>query len=117
MSRTTLDSVPTVSGTRTRGRHRIETPGGVRCSDLPGVRERLPQRRTATAFLRTLLPSVSAGRHTWDALVNAGGGAPPGLSVLLLPLFFPPPRPTPGPPGNQAAPPPHGWGGGTRRAA
>jgi hypothetical protein len=83
MSRTVLDSVPTVSGSPARGRHRIETPGGVRCSDLPGVRERLPQRRTATAFLRALLPSMSGGRHTWDALVNAGGRPRTAFAIIL----------------------------------
>ena len=84
MSRSTLESAPSVAGTPRRGRHRIETPSGVRCSELPGVRERLPQsRRGMSAFFRALMPSVPAGRHTWDFLANAGGRPRTAFAIIL----------------------------------
>ena len=82
MSRPTLPVAPSAAGS-TRGRHRIDSPGGVRCSDLPGVRERLPQSRRGTAFLRALLPSVPTGRHTWDFLANAGGRPRTAFAIIL----------------------------------
>ena len=82
MSRTTLDGIPS-AGTPRRGRHRINTPSGVRCSDLPGVRERLPQSNRSFAFLRALMPSVPSGRHTWDALANAGGRPRTAFAIIL----------------------------------
>lgn len=82
MSRSTLDGTPSASTPR-RGRHRIETPHGVRCSDLPGVRERLPQSRRGAAFLRALMPSVPSGRHTWDFLANAGGRPRTAFAIIL----------------------------------
>ncbi|WP_299957965.1 hypothetical protein [uncultured Modestobacter sp.] len=82
MSRSTLDGTPS-AGTPRRGRHRIETPSGVRCSDLPGVRERLPQSRRGFAFLRALMPSVPTGRHTWDFLANAGGRPRTAFAIIL----------------------------------
>ena len=83
MSRSTLDDAPSAAGTARRGRHRIDTPGGVRCSELPGVRERLPQARRGTSFLRALLPSVPSGRHTWDCLANAGGRPRSAFAIIL----------------------------------
>ncbi|MCZ2814657.1 hypothetical protein [Modestobacter sp. VKM Ac-2984] len=55
----------------------------MRCSDLPGVRERLPQSRRGTAFLRALMPSVRSGRHTWDFLANAGGRPRTAFAIIL----------------------------------
>jgi hypothetical protein len=81
MSRSTLDGTPTASAPR-RGRHRIDTPSGVRCSDLPGVRERLPKTRRGSYF-RALMPSVPAGRHTWDFLANAGGRPRTAFAIIL----------------------------------
>jgi hypothetical protein len=83
MTRSTLEA-PSAAGTPRRGRHRIDNPAGVRCSDLPGVRERLPQsRRGGMAFLRALLPSVPSGRHTWDFLANAGGRPRTAFAIIL----------------------------------
>ncbi|MGY1838556.1 MULTISPECIES: hypothetical protein [unclassified Modestobacter] len=82
MSRSTLDGPQSARGTSRRGRHRIDVPGGVRCSELPGVRERLPQRR-ASSFLRALLPTVASGRHTWDFLANAGGRPRTAFAIIL----------------------------------
>ena len=83
MSRATLESAPSAAGTPRRGRHRIENPAGVRCSDLPGVRERLAHTRRGTSFLRALLPSVPSGRHTWDFLANAGGRPRTAFAIIL----------------------------------
>jgi hypothetical protein len=83
MSRPTLVSAPSATGTPRRGRHRIENPAGVRCSELPGVRERLPQSRRGASFLRALLPSVPSGRHTWDFLANAGGRPRTAFAIIL----------------------------------
>lgn len=82
MARSTLDGIPS-AGTPRRGRHRIDTPFGVRCSDLPGVRERLPQIRRGAAFWRALMPTVPAGRHTWDFLANAGGRPRTAFAIIL----------------------------------
>jgi hypothetical protein len=83
MYRSTLDRVPSAAGTSRRGRHRLDNPAGVRCSDLPGVRERLPRARRGVAFLRALLPSVGTGRHTWDFLANAGGRPRTAFAIIL----------------------------------
>ena len=83
MSRSTLDGAQSAAGTTRRGRHRMDNPAGVRCSDLPGVRERLPQTRRGTTFLRALLPSVATGRHTWDFLANAGGRPRTAFAIIL----------------------------------
>ena len=83
MSRSTSTGTPSAVGTLPRGRHRIENPAGLRVADLPGVRERLPQARRGTAFFRALVPSVSAGRHTWAALTNAGGRPRTAFAIIL----------------------------------
>lgn len=84
MSRSELVGPASVTGGQPRGRHRIERPSGVRCSDLPGVRERLkPSRRGFAAFLAALLPSVGSGRHTWDFLANAGGRPRTAFAIIL----------------------------------
>jgi len=84
MSRSTLDGAQSTAGTPRRGRHRIDNPAGVRCSELPGVRERLPQHRSrGMSFLRALLPTVPTGRHTWDFLANAGGRPRTAFAIIL----------------------------------
>lgn len=83
MSRSTLEGTPSTAGSTRRGRHRLDNPAGVRCADLPGVREKLPQTRRGTAFLRALLPSVGTGRHTWDFLANAGGRPRTAFAIIL----------------------------------
>ena len=84
MSRSTSVDAPATSARQGRGRHRIDRAAGIHCADLPGVRERLPQKsRGATALLRALLPSVPAGRHTWDFLANAGGRPRTAFAIIL----------------------------------
>lgn len=73
-------------GRRAAGRHRIERPTGVRCTDLPGVRERLQaHRRTRprNAVMRWLLPTAPSGRHTWDFLALAGGRPRTAFAIIL----------------------------------
>ena len=75
---------------RRGGRHRIGTPSGVRCTDLPAVRERMQfNRSTPTehrrAFLRWLTPTAPSGRHTWGFLAGAGG-RPRTAFVIILSL-------------------------------
>jgi hypothetical protein len=83
MAVTELIGTPSVAGAQRRGRHRIDRPAGVRCSDLPGVAERLQARRRGFAFLRALLPAVPSGRHTWDFLANAGGRPRTAFAIIL----------------------------------
>jgi len=87
MSRsTTLESQAT-AGRRTPGRHRLDLPGGVPCADLPAVAARLERSSTPRTglltLLRALLPSVPAGRHTWDFLNNAGGRPRSAFAIIL----------------------------------
>jgi hypothetical protein len=83
MSRSTLDGAQSTAAAPRRGRHRIDNPAGVRCSELPGVRERLPQTRGWAAFLRALVPTVGSGRHTWDFLASAGGRPRTAFAIIL----------------------------------
>ena len=74
-------------GRRGPGRHRVDRAAGVRCTDLPGVRERLlaQQRRThgQNAFMRWLLPTAPSGRHTWNFLALAGGRPRTAFAIIL----------------------------------
>jgi hypothetical protein len=83
MSRTELVGSPSVPGAQRGGRHRMDRPSGIRCSDLPGVRERLQPSRRGFAFLRALFPTMTAGRHTWDFLANAGGRPRTAFAIIL----------------------------------
>jgi hypothetical protein len=83
MSRSELAGPASVPGGQQRGRHRIDRPAGVRCTDLPAVRERLQPSRRGWASLRALFPTVSAGRHTWDFLANAGGRPRAAFAIIL----------------------------------
>ena len=83
MSRSELAGPASVPGGQQRGRHRIDRPAGVRCSELPAVRERLQPSHRGWAFLRALFPTVSAGRHTWDFLANAGGRPRTAFAIIL----------------------------------
>ena len=92
MSRPTSERPSSTSGhaapgRRGPGRHRIERAAGVRCTDLPGVRERLQaqQRRThgQNAFMRWLLPTAPSGRHTWNFLALAGGRPRTAFAIIL----------------------------------
>lgn len=83
MSVPTLEGPPSAAARPRRGRHRIDNPSGVRCADLPGVRERLPLSRRRMSFLRALLPSVPTGRHTWDSLASAGARPRTAFAIIL----------------------------------
>ena len=86
MSRSQLADVPATTAGQRRGRHRIDRPSGVRCADLPAVRARLQQKQrggVGAAFLRALLPTAPAGRHTWDFLANAGGRPRSAFAIIL----------------------------------
>ncbi|MCO7218703.1 hypothetical protein [Klenkia sp. PcliD-1-E] len=87
MSRSTTPEPAATAGRPAPGRHRFDVPGGVRCADLPAVAARL-QRSSAPrtgllTLLRALLPSVPAGRHTWDFLNNAGGRPRSAFAIIL----------------------------------
>jgi hypothetical protein len=73
---------------RRGGRHRIGTPSGVRCTDLPAVRERMQFNRSSPtehrrAFLRWLMPTAPSGRHTWSFLAGAGGRPRTAFAIIL----------------------------------
>ncbi len=69
------------------GRHRSDRPAGVRCSDLPAVRERLERAelrvRPRNAFLRWLSATAPAGRHTWQFLATSGGRPRTAFAIIL----------------------------------
>jgi hypothetical protein len=69
------------------GRHRLERPTGIRCSDLPAVRERLERNgagvRPRNAFLRWLSATAPAGRHTWQFLATSGGRPRTAFAIIL----------------------------------
>ncbi len=70
----------------TPGRHRLERAGGVRVTDLPAVRSRLAPPARAdrrSALLRWLVPTASAGRHTWDFLAGNGGRPRTAFAIIL----------------------------------
>jgi hypothetical protein len=77
----------TSAGRRGPGRHRLEREGGVRVTDLPAVRARLQTERAGTpqrnAFLRWLLPTAPAGRHTWNFLAVSGGRPRTAFAIIL----------------------------------
>ena len=87
MSRhTTAEASSAAVRRRGPGRHRLDAPSGVRCSELPAVRARLEgltPRSSAAAFFRSLFPSVPSGRHTWDFLTNAGGRPRSAFAIIL----------------------------------
>jgi hypothetical protein len=74
------------SGGRGPGRHRMERAGGIRVTDLPAVRQRLQADRgeqQRNAFLRWLLPTAPAGRHTWNFLAMSGGRPRTAFAIIL----------------------------------
>jgi hypothetical protein len=74
------------SGRRGPGRHRMERAGGIRATDLPAVRQRLQADRgeqQRNAFLRWLLPTAPAGRHTWNFLAMSGGRPRTAFAIIL----------------------------------
>ena len=71
---------------RGAGRHRLGSPTGVRCSDIPAVRERMQFQRPAPAhssFTRWLFSAPSAGRHTWSFLAGNGGRPRTAFAIIL----------------------------------
>jgi hypothetical protein len=88
MSRPT-SAAPTRSAATTRGagRHRLGRTSGVRCTDLPAVRERLQLDRPGitqrNAFLRWLLATAPSGRHTWNFLASSGGRPRTAFAIIL----------------------------------
>lgn len=89
MSRTTVDasSTPGAAGPPGAGRHRLGSATGIRCTDIPAVRERmacqrLPVRRRST-FLQWLFPAPPAGRHTWSFLAGSGGRPRTAFAIIL----------------------------------
>ncbi len=89
MSRTTADASPSTRAARRQGagRHRLGSATGVRCADIPAVRERMQfQRRTARrrhTFLEWLFQAPQAGRHTWDFLAGSGGRPRTAFAIIL----------------------------------
>ena len=76
------------ASTRRRGgRHRLGSPAGVRCTDLPAVRERMQFARTPVehrrAFMRWLMPNSASGKHTWSFLAGAGGRPRTAFAIIL----------------------------------
>ncbi|MCV2491411.1 hypothetical protein OF117_18855 [Geodermatophilus sp. YIM 151500] len=87
MTRQTTAGSPTARAGRRGGRHRLGTPGGVRCTELAAVRERMQFAGTASphrrSFLSWLLPAVPAGRHTWSFLAGSGGRPRTAFAIIL----------------------------------
>ena len=78
---------PSTPARRRGGRHRLGTPAGVRCTDLPAVRERMQFARTPVehrhAFLRWLMPTTPSGKHTWSFLTGSGGRPRTAFAIIL----------------------------------
>ena len=89
MSRpTSVDpSLSSAGASRGPGRHRLGRPAGVRCADLPPVRERLrvSERgaRHRGSFLRWLFATAPTGRHTWSFLAHSGGRPRTAFAIIL----------------------------------
>ena len=87
MSVSLFADAPSTPARRRGGRHRLGTPAGVRCTDLPAVRERMQFARTPVehrrAFLRWLMPTTPSGKHTWSFL--AGSGGRPRTAFAIIP--------------------------------
>ncbi len=90
MSRTTADASPSTRAARRQsaaGRHRLGSAAGVRCADIPAVRERMqfqrqtPRRRST--FLEWLFQAPPAGRHTWNFLAGSGGRPRTAFAIIL----------------------------------
>jgi hypothetical protein len=75
------------AGRRGAGRHRLGSATGVRCADIPAVRERMQFQRPAVAhrnsFLHWLFQAPSAGRHTWSFLAGSGGRPRTAFAIIL----------------------------------
>ena len=80
-------SMSTRAARRGAGRHRVGTPAGVRCTDIPAVRERMQFQRPPVAhrnsFLQWLFRVPPTGRHTWSFLAGAGGRPRTAFAIIL----------------------------------
>ena len=89
MSRTTVDASPSTRAARRQGagRHRPGSATGVRCTDIPAVRERMQFQRPATrrrsTFTQWLFQAPPAGRHTWSFLAGSGGRPRTAFAIIL----------------------------------
>jgi hypothetical protein len=88
MSRPTPAGSPSSRSThRGAGRHRLGAPTGVRCADIPAVRERMQFQRPAAprrnAFLQWMFQAPPAGRHTWSFLAGSGGRPRTAFAIIL----------------------------------
>jgi len=89
MSRTTADASPSTRAARRQGagRHRLGSAAGVRCADIPAVRERMqfprPAPRRRSTFTQWLFQAPPAGRHTWSFLAGSGGRPRTAFAIIL----------------------------------
>lgn len=89
MSRTTADAVPSTRAARRQGagRHRLGSATGVRCADIPAVRERMqfqrPAPRRRSTFTQWLFSAPPTGRHTWSFLAGSGGRPRTAFAIIL----------------------------------
>jgi hypothetical protein len=87
MSVSTPAAPSTRASRRGAGRHRLGSATGVRCADIPAVRERMQFQRPAAAhrssFLHWLFQAPAAGRHTWSFLAGSGGRPRTAFAIIL----------------------------------
>ena len=87
MSVITADASPsTRAAHRATGRHRLGATTGVRCADIPAVRERMQFQRPTSrrnSFLSWLFQAPPAGRHTWSFLAGSGGRPRTAFAIIL----------------------------------
>ena len=84
MSRHTPAASPS---SRAAGRHRLGAVSGVRCADIPAVRDRMAFQRPAVAhrssLLRWMFQTPTTGRHTWSFLAGSGGRPRTAFAIIL----------------------------------
>ncbi|MCA0143498.1 hypothetical protein [Blastococcus sp. LR1] len=80
-------STTTRAARRGAGRHRLGTATGVRCADIPAVRDRMQFQRPAVAhrgsLLRWMFSTPTTGRHTWSFLAGSGGRPRTAFAIIL----------------------------------
>ena len=85
--RTTADAPSTRASSQGAGRHRVGAAAGVRCADIPAVRERMEFKRPTAgphnAFLRWLVQTPPTGRHTWSFLAGNCGRPRTAFAIIL----------------------------------
>ena len=89
MTSTIADAAPSTRAARRAGagRHRLGTTTGIRCADIPAVRERMefqrPAARRRSTFTQWLFRVPPAGRHTWSFLAGSGGRPRTAFAIIL----------------------------------